>query len=134
MNRLPRSARIRGADWVSPSLPVLVLGLALVAGCARFSSDPQRLPDSTFARVLTELHVVAARHDLDAPVPPSLRDSVFTHYGVSAADFDSTMRHYTRRPQSFKELYQPIIDTLQALQYRRPSDTTGAPRAPVPTP
>lgn len=134
MNRLPLCPRVRSSRRVGLLLALIVVGLGLLAGCARFSSERERLPDSTFARVLTELHVVAARHDLDAPVPRGLRDSVFTQYGVSAADFDSTVQYYTRRPEDFKELYQPIIDTLQALQYRRRTDTTGAPRAPVPTP
>lgn len=134
MNGLPVSPRVRNTGPAGLPLVLVVAGLILTAGCARFSSEPTRLPDSTFARVLTELHIVAARQDLDAPVPQGLRDSVFTQYGVSAADFDSTIRYYTRRPQDFKELYQPIIDTLQALQYRPSTDTTGAPRAPVPTP
>lgn len=101
------------AGW---SLLVAALGVCLLAGCSRFSSDPRPVPDSTFTRLLTELHLAAARRDLDAPYPPGLRDSVLAQYGVRKAAFDTTLQYYSRRPEAFKALYQSVIDTLQALQ------------------
>ncbi len=95
----------------------VVLGLGLLAGCSGFTSGEKPLPDSTFTRVLTELHLARARQNTDVPDPPGLRDSIFARYNVRPAEFDSTLHHYSRRPEAFGPLYQSIIDTLQALQY-----------------
>lgn len=117
MTRLVRPQPVDGyRGWVGV-LPLLAL-LTLLTGCTQFRSESPPLPDSTFTKVLTELHVTMARHELDAPVPRGLRDSVFAHYDVDPATFDSTLKYYGRRPVAFKALYQPIIDTLQALQYK----------------
>lgn len=112
---------------------VILVGAGLVSGCTRFSSDSQPIADSTFVRVLTELHVTTARHNADAPTPRGLRDSVFARYGVRPADFDSTLKYYSRRPEEFKKLYGPIIDTLESLQFA-PPDTIGPGIQSVPTP
>lgn len=111
---------------------VILVGVGLVSGCTRFSSDSQPIPDSTFVQILTELHITAARHNVDAPTPRGLRDSVFARYGVRAAEFDSTVKYYSRRPEEFKELYSPIIDTLESLQFT-PPDTTGPGIRPIPS-
>jgi hypothetical protein len=111
------------AGW---SLLAAALAVCLLAGCSRFSSDPRPVPDSTFTRLLTELHLAAARRDLDAPYPPDLRDSVLARYGVRKAAFDTTLQYYSRRPEAFKALYQSVIDTLRALQ-RGPGVPSGVP-------
>lgn len=94
----------------------VVLSLGLLVGCSSVTSDEKPLPDSTFTRVLTELHLARARQNMEAPYPSGLRDSIFARYDVRPADFDATLHHYSRRPEAFGTLYQSIIDTLQALQ------------------
>lgn len=113
-------------------LPILLV-IGMLIGCSRFSGDSRPIPDSTFVRILTEIHITNARHELDAPYPRGLRDSVLARYGVRPRDFDSTVKYYSRRPNAFKELYQPVIDTLQSLQYRAPSDTVRPRVGPMPT-
>jgi len=95
----------------------VVLGLGLLAGCSGFSSEKAPLPDSTFARVLTELHLAKTRSSIDAPPPPGLRDSILARYDVRPSDFDASLHYYSRHPRDFRTLYQSIIDTLQALEY-----------------
>lgn len=107
--------------WPPGNLLLVVLALGLLGGCSQFSSDPKPLPDSTFTHLLMELHLAKARRYVDAPSPRGLRDSIFARYGVQPAAFDTTLRYYSRRPEALKALYQPIIDTLQALQRVRPS-------------
>lgn len=106
----------------SASILGVVLGLGLLAGCSGFSSEKAPLPDSTFARVLTEIHLAEGRYSADAPYPSGLRDSIFARHDVRPSEFDATLRYYTRRPKDFKVLYQSVIDTLQALdRSRRPT-------------
>lgn len=110
------------AEW-SSQLPTrwgifgTVVGLGLLMGCSGFSPSDKPLPDSTFTRVLTELHMASSRHSRDTPTPPGLRDSIFARYNVEPSEFESTLRHYTRRPDRFESMYQTVIDTLQALRY-----------------
>ena len=95
----------------------MVLGLGLLMGCSGFSSNDQPLPDSTFTRVLTELHMASSRQSRDVPTPPGLRDSIFARYDVDPSEFEATLRHYTRRPDRFETMYQTVIDTLQAQRH-----------------
>ena len=98
------------------SLLGVVVGLGLLAGCSSVSSGDPPLPDSTFTRVLTELHLAKSRYTVDAPYPRSLRDSIFARYDVQSTEFDATLTYYSRHPKSFGALYQSVIDTLQSLQ------------------
>lgn len=88
--------------------------------------EEEPLPDRTFTRVLTDLHVAAMRRSVDIPTSPHLRDSIFAHHNVQADEFEATLRHYSRHPDQFETLYQTVIDTLQALRY--PSQRRSAPR------
>jgi len=103
-----------------------ILGVVVLTGCSGFSVDEEPLPDSTFTRVLTDLHVASMRRSVDIATPPDLRDSVFAHHNIRASEFEATLRHYSRRPDRFETLYQTVIDTLQALRF--PSQRRSAPR------
>lgn len=114
----PSASILRGGTGLLMGL----LGLGALGGCSGFSSDAQPIPDSTFTRILTELHLAEARDNLDeAAYPRALRDSIFARYGVQPADFDATLDYYSRRPEAFEALYQPVIDSLEALQGVRTS-------------
>ena len=95
------------------------LAVGLLTGCSGFSPGDDRLPDSTFTRVLTELHMASSRQSRDVSTPPGLRDSIFARYSVDPPEFEATLRHYTRHPAQFEAVYKTVIDTLQAL--RRPT-------------
>ena len=118
---------------IPPALRCGVLGtllaVGLLMGCSGFSPNDERLPDSTFARVLTELHMASSRQSRDMSTPLGLRDSIFARYNVDPPEFETTLRHYTRHPAQFEAVYTTVIDTLQAL--RRPTrsraDTQSAP-------
>lgn len=96
---------------------LLALGLILLAGCSRFESGVEPLPDSTFTRLLIEFQLAAARQEIKAPYPSGLRDSILAGYGVSEARFDSTLRYYSHRPKALRTLYEGVIDSLRSLQY-----------------
>ena len=104
----------------------VILGVVLLTGCSGFSVDEEPLPDSTFTRVLTDLHVASMRRSVDIPTSPHLRDSVFAHHNIRESEFETPLRHYSRRPDRFETLYQTVIDTLQALRF--PSQRRSAPR------
>lgn len=113
-------------------LLLCLLGPGLLAGCSAVSSDSAPLPDSTFTRVLTELHLTAARRSIDAPYPSNLRDSVFARYRVRPAEFDASLKYYSRHPKAFKALYQSVLDTLRSVEYSH-SVPEGVPDSVSPT-
>jgi len=98
------------------SLLAVGLGLGVLFGCSMSASEENRLPDSTFTKVVTELHLLKARRARTDSVPRSLRDSIFARYEVRPAAFDATLRYYSRHPEAFGSLYQAVIDTLKAVQ------------------
>lgn len=103
--------------------PPLVVCLALLfalglAACSPFTPGDPPVADSTFRRVLVELHLTTARSEHQDTIPKGLPDSILRRYDVRREDFDATLRHYSRHPDAFESLYDGVIDTLNALQNR----------------
>lgn len=96
----------------------LLLGGFILAGCSGFSNEAPPVPDSTFSRVLAEMHLVKARANLEPPLPPGVRDSVLARYDVQPEEYEAALEHYSRRPQAFEKLYQKVVDSLRASQNR----------------
>jgi len=105
---------------IYPAFLCLVLGVSvLFPACSLVERNDPPLADTTFARVLVDLHLTAARADRPArEVPPVVHDSLFAHHGIEREAFRTTLRHYVRRPEAFSSLYSAVIDTLSALQSR----------------
>jgi hypothetical protein len=113
---------IVSADRLGRVLAPLVL-CALVAlpplsGCSSFSSSSPRLPDSTFSRLLVEMHLVSARASREAALPAGIQDSILRRYSVTPEAFDATLRYYSRRPARLDALYDGVVDTLNVLEQR----------------
>lgn len=112
--RSVRPVPVPDTRWV---LLGVMLGFSVLTGCSGDPPSEQRLPESTFTQVLTELQLAAVRQSQTSASPSGLRDSILAHYDVPTSDFDATLRYYSRHPKAFEALYQTVIDTLQALQY-----------------
>lgn len=95
---------------------VVLWGFFVLTGCSSFSTEKPPVPDSTFRRVLMEMQLVKARASLEPPLPPGIRDSIFTRYGLQPEDYEATLAYYSRRPQAFETLYQSVIDSLRATR------------------
>jgi hypothetical protein len=113
---------------LGPVFGARVLGLLLtgtllataagLTGCSALSSGDPPLSDSTFTRVIVELHLLSARTAY-APAPaPSARDSVFARYGVDRRAFEETLRYYSRHPAALEPLYASVLDSLNAIAQR----------------
>lgn len=93
-----------------------MLCLLLLVGCSRFSNEEPPIPDSTFTRVLTEMHLMEARSTLEPPLPLGLRDSILARYDLQPEEYEATLEHYSRNPQAFETLYQTVIDSIRATR------------------
>jgi hypothetical protein len=104
------------------ALPALawLLGLGLFGGmgCSTIGGDDPPLPDSTFTRVLIDLHMTRARGKRFTRTPAAVTDSVFARHDVGRAAFDATLEYYARHPDAFSSLYDAVIDSLNALRSR----------------
>lgn len=110
-----------------PLLLCVLIGLFAFSGCSPPWNDSPPLTDSTFTRILVDLHLTTARVDRFSELPPGVSDSLFAHHGIRRTDFDATMRYYTRHPSAFESLYDAVIDTLDALQNRRRGRSSPSP-------
>jgi len=104
-----------------PLFLCVLLGLFALSACSNpFRTGPP-VADSTFTRVLIDLHLTNARGKHQTQMSPSIRDSVFAYHDIQREDFDATLRYYSRHPGAFESLYDAVIDTISALQNRSPS-------------
>lgn len=99
-------------------MAVFFLGGLVLAGCSPFSTERPPLPDSTFAHLLVEMHLVRGRAEPPRALPMGFPERVLRQHQVTRTEFDATMRHYSRHPKAFEALYNRVIDTLSAVQQR----------------
>jgi len=115
------------------ALPALLLSAALVAaglaGCSSASEEAPPLPDSTFSRVLVEMHLLSARAQRADSLPAGAPDSLLREYGLERRDVEATLRYYSRRPARLDAIYDAVIDTLSALEQRSRYRDTAPPDA-----
>lgn len=109
----------------SPSywLGALLAGAVFLGGCSSFSPEEPPVADSTFVRVLTEFHLVAAREQINQDSSlVGVRDSILKTYGVTQAELEAAMDYYDERPAAYELLYGAVLDSLNAYQseLRRP--------------
>lgn len=99
---------------------LFLLGLCSLgtSACSWISEKEPPLPDSTFHRMLVEIHLLTARTQQGPPPPRGVHDSLFARYDVSRDEFETTLQYYSDRPREFEELYGTVIDSLNALENR----------------
>lgn len=114
---------------VFPTLLCLLVGGSLLYGACSLASENPPLADSTFSRVLVDLHLLSVRKKQPTPLPPRLSDSLLRHHDVQRKEFDATLRYHARHPDDFASLYDGVLDTLKAISNRRyePSTSPGVP-------
>lgn len=102
---------------LAPLVLCALVALPPLSGCSSFSSSPP-LPDSTFSRLLMEMHLVSARASRETALPAGIQDSILRRYRVDPEAFDATLRYYSRRPARLDALYDGVVDSLNALEQR----------------
>lgn len=102
-------------------LPVLLLIIVLFS-CNRI---PRRyiIPPKKMVNVLVDIHLADGMADenmrhssgfvLDSA---SLYGSVFKKYGVTRAQFDSTMNYYSEHPDDLQKMYNQVTARLKRLE------------------
>ncbi len=103
---------------LAPLVLCALVALPLLSGCSSFSSSSPPLPDSTFSRLMTEMHLLSARASREPGLPAGIQDSVLQRYDVDPKAFDAALRYYSRRPARLDALYDGVVDTLNALEQR----------------
>jgi len=101
-------------------LAAVLLAGALIgsSGCSLVTGEAPPVADSTFTRVLVDLHMTTVRADQFTRLPPAATDSVLAFHNVQREAFDATLRYYSRHPETFGSLYDTVIDTLNSLRNR----------------
>lgn len=102
---------------LAPLVLCALVALPPLSSCSSASSSPP-LPDSTFSRLLMEMHLLSARATQEDSLPAGIQDSILRRYSVEQEAFDATLRYYSRRPARLDALYDGIVDTLNALEQR----------------
>lgn len=93
--------------------------------CSVLTSDEPPVADSTLVDVLIELHLAEARAELGYGPPPSVRDSIFAHYGLDEATFQEAITYYLDHPDAYAELYDAVLAQINDEQFAF-KDTTAA--------
>lgn len=101
--------------------------LLLFASC-RQQQAPQGVVDTaTFAKFLTEAYivqsydniVVSRNRDSLQHLTAAAYDSIYHKYGITRADYDSTVAYYLRHPKEYEEIYARVIANLKDYSSRK---------------
>ena len=102
----------------------ILSALCLVAffGCKDKTQIPSNIMDTaTMARFLTEAHlvesydyvVVQSNRDSLALQSTAAMDSLFAKYGITEADYDSSLNYYLHNPQMLEAIYERVVQNLK---------------------
>lgn len=95
----------------------LLLLVLVLAGCAKRPKEV--LSRSKMRKVLVELHkadgvINTAGYTYNEERKNKYYESVLADYGVTQADFDSSIVWYSRNPKVFEKIYISVVEDLQA--------------------
>ncbi|PSQ95883.1 MAG: hypothetical protein BRD55_09680 [Bacteroidetes bacterium SW_9_63_38] len=123
MRRFPPSVPCR---LLAPILLCAVLGggALLGTGCSVLSSEEPPVADTTFTRILIELHLLNGQRRQAIGLPPAAADTVLVNYGVSRTEFERTLEHYSTHPKAFSSIYDAVVDTLRSIEERLPEPSS----------
>jgi hypothetical protein len=99
----------------------LLLVIVLSVSCERRQKDI--IPRKKFVRLLTDLHLadglaanytaITDKYRLDSA---TLYQSVFDKYGITRAQFDTTLHYYSKTPDDFQVMYDQVIANLKTRE------------------
>lgn len=105
---------------------LVIFSLLFLLSC---NEDPTKVKGSspidkeTFTQILAEIHIVDAItnqpryfNSFKKNDSIDLFSPVFEKYGVTQAEFDSTVSYFTKKPGEYLEIYDNVI---QNLNYRK---------------
>ncbi len=118
MRSLNHSASFRRTKCWSQSHRVTVLFpsacLFLLPACSNQALEEIAPPlsDSLMVQIIMELHLAEAKVELFKEDQIDFRDSIFSHYGVSKADYEANMAYYRERPDEYHKVYSEALDKM----------------------
>lgn len=106
----------------------LVLILFVLSAC-QSDSNNLPIPKDKLLPVLIDIHMVEAVVDNDSQV---MKDSltalyypqIFEKHGVTAKDFDSTVKFMNQRPQLMHDIYEDVMKEIEKTTKPTAVDTT----------
>jgi hypothetical protein len=100
---------------------ILYVFLLLALACSRGNKE-DLIPRKQFTQLLTEIHLFDAlateyviREEMRKIDSATLYSSIFAEYGVDQHQFDNTLKHYTRRPKEFEEIYNDVFAEITKI-------------------
>lgn len=107
--------------WLKKTI-LYTLCLVVVLGCKEKTPIPSNIMDTaTMVRFLTEAHliesydyvVVQQHRDSLASQSTAAMDSLFAKYGITEADYDSSLNYYLKNPQMLETIYERVVQNLK---------------------
>ncbi|NBC84287.1 MAG: DUF4296 domain-containing protein [Bacteroidetes bacterium] len=94
--------------------------LLLLASCT--GSSDKKIEEEDFIEIMTRLHVGDALKQsgvivdiVNHPDSIDFRSAIWNEYGYTKAEFDSTIKWYSRHPDKMNEVYQKVLAHLTEL-------------------
>ncbi len=115
------SPLIQGA-WLI--LFALLVSISCLISCStpktEKSREEERIDHKDLVMILADLHLADAviviqegKTGIARPTDSTYYDVVLKKYKTNRADFDATIRYYTRHPDDFKKIYNEVINLLK---------------------
>ena len=109
-------------------IALLVCLLSLTAGCHRQEAVPADVVDTaTLVQFLTEAHIIDSydqtiaihhRDSLQSQVNQAY-DSLYSKYGITPEQYDSSLAYYLRHPQTLESVYVHVVHNLNTIRDER---------------
>lgn len=94
-----------------PALAALILMVILGSGCAR-SERKLPIPRDMLPDVLVAVYVAEAEASVNGASVAGARLEALRSFGYDTTDFNETVRMLTEDPETGKEVYQAVLDSV----------------------
>ncbi len=112
------------AKYIVNKLTLIILSLLFITLSCGDRKTRHVLPEETFQQLLIEMHLADgisyARNIGNFARADSVNytNAIYNKFGITSAQFDSTVAYYSNHPSEYEEIYNVVLDSLRAMEAR----------------
>jgi hypothetical protein len=102
---------------------VFIIVVIFLSACAKESKSPDYvIPQDKMVNIITDIHIMDGLNTMSNVRRKLAKDSIsnydviFTNYGYSRSDFDTSIYFYSKNIDQFDKIYEDVLNKLNEME------------------